>query len=122
MTLPAGIALVVLRAAVVRVPILFAELLQPMPNSSAIGDPKRQPDDDEPTHGTRLPISRAPVLPFCRVHQTLTQDASFKMTPAMAAGVADHVWTLDELAALMPEPTVAAWGSRKAAAAAAESN
>ena len=28
---------------------------------------------------------------FCRVHQTL------KTTPAVAAGVADHVWTLTEL-------------------------
>jgi IS1 family transposase len=32
---------------------------------------------------------------FCRVHQTLGK------TPAMAAGVADHVWTLDELVALL---------------------
>jgi IS1 family transposase len=32
---------------------------------------------------------------FCRVHQTLGQ------TPAMAAGVADHVWKLDELIGLL---------------------
>ena len=32
---------------------------------------------------------------FCRVHQTL------KTTPAMAAGVADHKWTLHEIAALL---------------------
>jgi hypothetical protein len=30
---------------------------------------------------------------FCRVHRTL------RMTPAMAAGIADHVWELDELLA-----------------------
>ena len=32
---------------------------------------------------------------FCRVHQTL------KMTPAMAAGVADHVWSVEELVELL---------------------
>ncbi len=32
---------------------------------------------------------------FCRVHQTL------RTTPAVAAGVADHVWTLDEIVALI---------------------
>jgi hypothetical protein len=34
---------------------------------------------------------------FCRVHQTL------KTTPAVAAGIADHVWTLDELVDLLEE-------------------
>jgi len=43
---------------------------------------------------------------FCRVHQTL------RVTPAMTAGLADHVWSIDELLALVPEPTVAAWGSK----------
>jgi len=42
---------------------------------------------------------------FCRVHQSLTiTDANgkrVKRTPAMAAGVADHVWTLREVAALL---------------------
>jgi hypothetical protein len=28
---------------------------------------------------------------FCRVHQTL------RVTPAMEAGITDHVWTLTEL-------------------------
>jgi IS1 family transposase len=32
---------------------------------------------------------------FCRVHQTL------KTTPAVAAGVADHIWSLDEVIALL---------------------
>jgi IS1 family transposase len=32
---------------------------------------------------------------FCRIHQTL------RVTPAMAAGVADHVWEIEELIALM---------------------
>jgi IS1 family transposase len=32
---------------------------------------------------------------FCRVHQTL------RVTPAMEAGVSDHVWTLDEVAGLL---------------------
>jgi IS1 family transposase len=35
---------------------------------------------------------------FCRVHQTL------RVTPAMEAGLAHHVWTVDELIALMPKP------------------
>lgn len=33
---------------------------------------------------------------FGRIHQTL------KVTPAMEAGIADHVWTLEEIAALAP--------------------
>jgi hypothetical protein len=32
---------------------------------------------------------------FCRVHQTL------RVTPAMEAGLADHVWTLEELVSLL---------------------
>jgi transposase-like protein/IS1 family transposase len=37
---------------------------------------------------------------FCRPHQTLTQNADgTKTTPAMAAGLEDHVWTLEELVA-----------------------
>lgn len=35
---------------------------------------------------------------FCRIHQTL------RCTPAMEAGITDHVWSLEELAALVPEP------------------
>jgi hypothetical protein len=34
---------------------------------------------------------------FCRVHQTL------RVTPAMEAGIADHVWTLEELVGLREE-------------------
>jgi len=33
---------------------------------------------------------------FCRIHQSL------RITPAMAAGVSDHVWELEELVALIP--------------------
>ena len=32
---------------------------------------------------------------FCRVHQTL------RVTPAMEAGIAGHIWTLDELVGLL---------------------
>jgi hypothetical protein len=39
---------------------------------------------------------------FCRVHKTL------RITPAMAAGITDHVWTLEEMCALLPKPTVRA--------------
>ncbi len=42
---------------------------------------------------------------FCRAHQTLTRDANgIKTTPAMAAGIADHVWTVEEILGLM-DPT-----------------
>jgi hypothetical protein len=34
---------------------------------------------------------------FCRVHSTL------RATPAMEAGIAHHVWGIDELCALLPE-------------------
>jgi len=44
---------------------------------------------------------------FARVHQSLTivhEDGTrTKRTPAMAAGVADHVWTLREIAALLDD-------------------
>lgn len=33
---------------------------------------------------------------FGRVHQTL------RVTPAMAAGVSDHVWSMEEIAGLVP--------------------
>jgi IS1 family transposase len=39
---------------------------------------------------------------FCRIHQTV------KVTPAMEAGITDHVWSLEELCALMPKPVVKA--------------
>jgi hypothetical protein len=33
---------------------------------------------------------------FCRVHKTL------RVTPAMQAGLTDHIWMLEELVALLP--------------------
>lgn len=38
---------------------------------------------------------------FCRVHQTL------KMTPAMATGLTDHVWTAEEVVGLLDDPNKA---------------
>jgi hypothetical protein len=35
---------------------------------------------------------------FVRVHQTL------RVTPAMEAGLTDHVWSVEELISLLPEP------------------
>ena len=32
---------------------------------------------------------------FCRIHQTL------RVTPAMEAGITDHVWNLEEIAGLL---------------------
>lgn len=37
---------------------------------------------------------------FCRVHQTL------HVTPAMEAGLTNHIWNLEELIALLPKPIV----------------
>ncbi len=37
---------------------------------------------------------------FCRVHSSL------RVTPAMEAGISDHVWSLEELCTLMPKPVV----------------
>jgi hypothetical protein len=47
---------------------------------------------------------------WCRVHEALTPSAKDQNTPAMAIGIADHVWSIGELldAALTvapPEPT-----------------
>ena len=36
---------------------------------------------------------------FCRVHQTL------RVTPAMEAGIADHVWTVEEIVAVLDAET-----------------
>lgn len=40
---------------------------------------------------------------FARPHQTLTKahPNRYPTTPAMAAGIADHVWTLEEVCALL---------------------
>ena len=43
---------------------------------------------------------------FARPHQTLTKKADYiPTTPAMAAGIADHVWPLVEIAALLDQHT-----------------
>ncbi len=38
---------------------------------------------------------------FCRPHMTLTKENGRKTTPAMAAGVSDHVWAIDEIVGLL---------------------
>lgn len=39
---------------------------------------------------------------FCRKHATLTANAKgIHTTPAMACGIANHVWSLEELVALL---------------------
>ena len=41
---------------------------------------------------------------FCRPHQTLTKaNKGVLKTPAMAAGVTDHVWKIEEIVALLAE-------------------
>lgn len=44
---------------------------------------------------------------FCRVHKTL------RVTPAMEAGLADHVWDLEEIAGLILEPVAQKRGPYK---------
>jgi hypothetical protein len=44
---------------------------------------------------------------FCRIHRTL------RCTPAMEAGVSDQVWSIDEIVALLPEPTFGPRGPYK---------
>ncbi len=67
----------------------------------------------------RLPQHAAAVSLYvghynlCRVHEALTPSAARQTTPAMAAGIADHVWSIGELLdaslALGPvEPTTTA--------------
>lgn len=51
---------------------------------------------------------------FGRIHKTL------RVTPAMAAGVSDHVWSLEEIAALVPEPVAKKRGPYKKREAQAE--
>ena len=46
---------------------------------------------------------------FGRVHKTL------RVTPAMEAGIADHVWSLEEIAALVPTPVAKKRGPYKKA-------
>jgi IS1 family transposase len=44
---------------------------------------------------------------FCRPHQTLTKaNRGIKQTPAMASGIANHVWTVEEIFAKMDPATL----------------
>ena len=44
---------------------------------------------------------------FCRVHKTL------RVTPAMEAGLSHHVWTVEELVAILPGPVAKKRGTYK---------
>lgn len=44
---------------------------------------------------------------FARIHKTL------RVTPAMEAGISDHVWTIQEIAELVPEPVAKKRGPYK---------
>jgi len=44
---------------------------------------------------------------FGRIHQTL------RVTPAMEAGICDHVWSLEEIVNLISEPEIKKRGSYK---------
>lgn len=46
---------------------------------------------------------------FCRAHTTLTRDRrGIHTTPAMAAGLTDHVWTLRDVLALLSDELLSA--------------
>jgi IS1 family transposase len=50
---------------------------------------------------------------FARPHQTLTRARNgYPTTPAMAAGKADHVWTLTEIAGLLDQPGYRGYANR----------
>ena len=44
---------------------------------------------------------------FCRIHKTI------RVTPAMEAGLSGHVWTVEELVAILPEPVAKKRGPYK---------
>jgi len=55
---------------------------------------------------------------FCRVHEALTPDARHQSTPAMALGIAKHVWSIGDLldaalAVAPPAPTETAPDRRR---------
>lgn len=41
---------------------------------------------------------------FSRPHETLSNEAGRKTTPAMAAGITNHVWTMEEIIGLLDHP------------------
>lgn len=51
---------------------------------------------------------------FARIHKTL------RVTPAMETGIADHVWSLEEIAGLIPEPVAKPRGPYKKCQAVSE--
>jgi len=38
---------------------------------------------------------------FARIHKTLTPKNSIGVTPAMAVGVSNHIWTIEEIIPLI---------------------
>ncbi|HUV45927.1 MAG TPA: IS1 family transposase, partial [Dehalococcoidia bacterium] len=38
---------------------------------------------------------------FARIHKTLTPKSSIGVTPAMAAGVSNHIWSIEEIVKLV---------------------
>ena len=44
---------------------------------------------------------------FARIHKSL------RVTPAMEAGIADHVWTIEEIVRLVPAPVAKKRGAYK---------
>ncbi len=44
---------------------------------------------------------------FAKIHKSL------RVTPAMEAGISDHVWSLEEIARLMPKPAAKKRGHYK---------
>lgn len=50
---------------------------------------------------------------YCRPHQTLATKRNNKITPAMACGLAERPWTLEQLVSLLPPPVAKKRGPYK---------
>jgi hypothetical protein len=44
-----------------------------------------------------MPQKRMRFQNFCRIHQTV------RVTPAMEAGISDHIWSIEEMVKLLDE-------------------
>jgi len=64
-------------------------------------------DSAQRKKGTPTTAIRAAAYNFCRIHSTL------KCTPAMAAGVIDKLWSLDELYDAVTQPAAEAAAKAK---------
>jgi hypothetical protein len=59
------------------------------------------PDEENHQHAVSLHFMHSN---YCRPHTTLTKaNKGIHKTPAMAAGLTDHVWKIEEIVALLAD-------------------